>query len=78
MKTTITIPDELFQSAEQFAQQHDMSRSELYATALHQYLQEQRGRNITEQLDSIYAAESSTLDPALAQAQTRSIQRNDL
>jgi metal-responsive CopG/Arc/MetJ family transcriptional regulator len=75
MKTAIFIPDELFQAAEQFARRHRMSRSELYAKALQQYLQEHRSQAITEQLDAIYATASSTLDSALAHMQTRSIRR---
>lgn len=71
MKTAISIPDELFESAERFAKRRGMSRSELYATALRCYLQEHRGGGITEQLDEIYSAEGGTLDPAIAHLQTR-------
>jgi hypothetical protein len=31
MKTAISLPDKLFQVAEAFAQEHGLSRSELYA-----------------------------------------------
>ncbi len=77
MKTAISIPDELFESAEQFAQQHGVSRSQLYATALRQYLQEHRGEAITEQLNAIYDSEPVTLDSALAHVQTRSLPQDD-
>jgi len=73
MKTAVSIPDELFESAEQFAQRRRLSRSELYATALRQYLQEHRSQAITEQLNAIYDSEHSTLDPAFACAQTSSL-----
>jgi metal-responsive CopG/Arc/MetJ family transcriptional regulator len=77
MKTAISIPDELFASAEQFAQRRGLTRSQLYTTALRQYLQEQRSEAITEQLNAIYDSESSTLDPALARAQTRSLPQDE-
>jgi metal-responsive CopG/Arc/MetJ family transcriptional regulator len=77
MKTAISIPDALFESAEQFAQRRGLTRSQLYTTALQQYLQEHRSEAITEQLNAIYDSESSTLDPALTRAQTRSLQQDE-
>ncbi len=76
MKTAISIPDELFESAERFAKRWGMSRSELYATALRHYLQEYRSEGITEQLDEIYGAEGGTLDPAITHLQTRSLPKD--
>lgn len=70
MKTAISIPDDLFESAEHFAQRYGLSRSELYATALREYLQDHRSDAITQQLDQLYGAEPSTLDPSLTRAQT--------
>jgi metal-responsive CopG/Arc/MetJ family transcriptional regulator len=73
MKTTISIPDELFESAEQFAQRRGLSHSKVYAPALRRYLQEHRSEAITQQLDALYSEEASTLDPALARAQTHAL-----
>lgn len=77
MKTAISIPDKLFESAEQFARRQGMSRSELYATALRCYLQEHRNEGITERLDEVYGTEDGALDPAIARLQTRSLPRDD-
>ncbi len=76
MKTAISIPDELFECAEQFARRQGMSRNELYATALRHYLQEHRSEGITEQLDAIYGAEDGALDPAIARLQARSLPKD--
>ena len=76
MKTAISIPDELFESAERFARRQGMSRSELYATALRRYLQEHRSEGITEQLDEIYGTEDGALDPAIARLQARSLPKD--
>ncbi len=77
MKTAISIPEELFESAEQFARGRGMSRSELYATALRHYLGEHGSEAITEQLDEIYGAESGALDLDIARLQTRSLPEDD-
>jgi len=74
VKTAISIPDPLFESAERFAQRRGLSRSELYANALRAYLEERRGERITETLDEIYGEEScGGLDPALSEMQARSL-----
>jgi len=77
MKTAISIPDDLFESGERAAQRLRMSRSELYATALHVFLRSNRHGDITEQLDAVYADEPSTLDPMLAHAQSLSLPKDE-
>ncbi len=78
MKTAVSIPDQLFASADRFARRRGMSRSELFAAALRHYLQEHQGEGITQRLDEIYGAEeSSTLEPDLVRMQARSLASND-
>ena len=50
-----------------------MSRSELYATAVAEFLAKHTASEVTARLDAIYGAESSELDPAFRQAQSRTI-----
>jgi hypothetical protein len=76
VKTAVSIPDGLFESAEGFARRQGMSRSELYASALREYLAEHRAEGITERLDAVYAgerADESHLDPILGRMQAESI-----
>lgn len=73
MKTAVSIPDELFESAEGLARRLGMTRSELYAKALRDYLREHRGEGITERLDEVYGAEESGLDPVVEGLQGRSL-----
>ena len=73
MKTAVSIPDELFVSADQLAQRRGMSRDELYTTALYHYIQYYRDDDITEQLNEIYGTESGHLDPVVVEIQTRSL-----
>jgi metal-responsive CopG/Arc/MetJ family transcriptional regulator len=77
MKTAISISDELFESAEQFAGRKGMSRSELYAAAIRQYLREHRGEGVTERLDEVYGSEPGTLEPGLSRLQSRSLPKEE-
>lgn len=77
MKTAISIPDDLFEAAEKLAKRLSLSRSELYATAVAAYLASRGGQDVTEQLDSIYESETSSVDPVLAKLQIISVPRED-
>ncbi len=50
-----------------------MSRSELYTTALREFLSEKQSEHITERLNQVYEQESSTLDPMLVCLQASSL-----
>ncbi len=73
MKTAISIPDPLFQAAEQFAKRMGLSRSELYAVALQEYLQAHKREQITQHLDAVYVDEDSSLDPLFVKLQTHTL-----
>lgn len=78
MKTAVSIPNELFESADGFARRLGMTRSELYARALREYLREHRGEGITERLDEVYGAEEEgVLDPAVARLQQGSLPEDE-
>lgn len=77
MKTAISLPDPLFEEADQLAERLGMSRSELYATALEAYLRAHREQDITAALDRVYDTEDSTLDPVLAALQAASLPREE-
>ncbi|MEO8029436.1 MAG: hypothetical protein ABJC74_05085 [Gemmatimonadota bacterium] len=77
MKTAISLPDALFASADALAERLGVSRSELYATALAEFLAKHHGRKVTERLNAVYAAETGTLDPAVRRGQARSLARPD-
>lgn len=77
MKTAISVPDDLFERAERAARERGISRSELYATALREYLSKQQLGEVTAQLDAIYADEASALDPGLDRRQRQSLPLED-
>jgi metal-responsive CopG/Arc/MetJ family transcriptional regulator len=77
VKTAISIPDALFREAESLAKKRGMSRSELYATAIADYVKDERFLGVREQLDAVYgeAPQQSQLDPELATMQSQSLPR---
>ena len=73
MKTAISLPDEVFDAAEELAEELGVSRSHLYALALAEFVEHHRRDEVTERLDAVYGDAESTLDPHLADLQHRSI-----
>ena len=80
MKTAISIPDALFDSAETLASRLGVSRSQLYATALARLLAEHARNEITARLDALYGAdagESSRLAPADMALQVQTLRHDE-
>ncbi len=77
MKTAISLPDQLFYAAEQFAQAHGLSRSELFVRALQTYLHAYQAHDITEMLNQIYTEEESALEPSVIRAQAQIVAKED-
>jgi metal-responsive CopG/Arc/MetJ family transcriptional regulator len=53
-----------------------MSRSELYATAIQEYLKAHRNEGVTEALNQVYREEPSSLDPVISAIQAASLSRD--
>ncbi len=80
MKTAISIPDVIFEDAERMAKRRGISRSELYAKAVAEYLNAERFQGVRERLDSIYGdidPQVSRLDPELARLQYASLDKDE-
>jgi metal-responsive CopG/Arc/MetJ family transcriptional regulator len=73
MKTAISIPDEIYHSADQLAKRLSMSRSELYSKAVSNYINAHKNEAVTKALDQIYAKEKSEIDPVINVIQLRSL-----
>ena len=71
MKVAISLPDPLFDAAEQLAEHLQLSRSQLYAQALSSYLLARRAEAVTEKLNEVYSAQPDALEGALSAAQWR-------
>ena len=73
VKTAVSIPDDVFNAAEELARRTNVSRSELYANALRALIAKDCG--VTESLDQVYRDVPS--DPAVANAARRTISRSE-
>ena len=73
MKLTISLPDDIHEAADEMAGRMGVSRSELYARAVAEYLARHRSEDVTARLNEVYADEPGGLDPDLRAAQARSV-----
>jgi len=73
MKTAVSLPEDLFQRAEVTARKLRVSRSQLYARAITEFLERSESDRVTERLNEIYASQPAKLDPALHRAQLKSL-----
>lgn len=69
MKTAISIPDDVFKTADTFARRRKLSRSAVFTMAVTEFLSHHRQEDVTEQLNQVYAKHESALDPVLNQLQ---------
>ena len=75
MKTAISLPDELFDEADEVAERIGMSRSQLYATALAEYLAKFRSHSVTARLNDVHSVTESSRDEALRSAARKTVRR---
>ena len=77
MKTAVSIPDEVFDMADALAGKLGISRSQLYANAVAEFVAKHRMRDITARLNDVYATESAELDSATKRAQLNSVRSSE-
>ena len=71
MKTAVSLPDDLFRSADALAAELGVSRSRLYAAAVEDYVARHRSEHVTSILNQVYREQPSGLAPDLRHAQGR-------
>jgi predicted transcriptional regulator len=76
MKTAVSMPDDLFRRAEAAARRLRVSRSELYATAIAEFLKCQQGNAITERLNDVYSRIPAKVESGLHRAQLKSLEKD--
>jgi metal-responsive CopG/Arc/MetJ family transcriptional regulator len=54
MKTAISLPDRLYEDAEETAKSLGIPRSQLYAKAIEEFINSHKKDKITEQLNEVY------------------------
>jgi metal-responsive CopG/Arc/MetJ family transcriptional regulator len=73
MKVAISIPDSVFQEAEQASKRLRMSRSRLYSQAVEEFVRKHRGQSVCDALRTVYGQEPSEIDPVLTELQARAL-----
>jgi len=76
MKIALSIPDDLFESAELLGKRLGVSRSRLYATALEDFVAKHHAKKITERLNTVYASQDGRIDRGTRRLQVRSLSKN--
>jgi len=72
MKTAVSLPDDVFRSAERFARRARKSRSRLYAEALTEYLARHAPDEVTEDMNRVVEQlGAAASDPFVASAARR-------
>ena len=73
MKTAISIPDDVFKSADVLAAELSISRSQLYANAVAEYVAKHRSADTTTRLNQVYSDAEDGVDPGFRAAQHRTL-----
>ena len=76
MKTTVSLPDDLFRQAVAAAKKLRVSRSQLYRQAIAEFLERSGSERVTERLNEIYSNRRVELPPALARAQMKTLPKD--
>lgn len=77
MKTAISIPDNIYNSAEKLATRLGKSRSQLYTQALSSYISGHRSEGITTKLNEVYNNNDSKTDTILTKLQFKSLSKEE-
>jgi metal-responsive CopG/Arc/MetJ family transcriptional regulator len=77
MKTAISVPDDVFESAERLARQERRSRSEIYSTAVREYVARHSPDEVTDALNRVVADVGTHADPFVARAAGRILENTE-
>lgn len=77
MKTAVSVPDDVFESAERFARRERRSRSEVYSAALREYVARHSPDEVTDAIDRVVAETGGLIDPFVSTAGTRLLERTE-
>jgi predicted nucleic acid-binding protein len=73
MKTAVTIPDDVFQEAQELAAALGLSLNDLYIAAIAQVINEHSDQSITERLNQVYEKNDSSLEDVIERMQAVSL-----
>jgi len=77
MKTSISIPDEVFEQVERFARRTKRSRSEIFSSALREYMARHSPDEVTVALDEALEKVGEEKDEFVAAAARRVLEKSE-
>lgn len=77
MKTAVSVPDDVFESAERLARRERRSRSEVYSAALREYVARHSPDEVTDAINRVVSDVGSEVDPFLEHAAARTLERTE-
>jgi len=77
MKIAVSVPDEVFEEAEQLARRTKRSRSEVYSRALAEYVARHAPDRVTEAMDRALSEIAEPADRFVREASRRVLKRSD-
>ena len=77
MKTAISIPDPVFQAADDMAKNLGISRNELFTVAVSEYIKAHDSKSITRKLNEVYSQVENQLDNVIATMQMKSLPKEE-
>jgi len=77
MKTAVSLPDDVFESAERLARRTKKSRSQLFSDALREYVARHASDEVTEAMDRVCAELGETTDEFVSSAARRTLENSE-
>jgi len=77
MKTAVSIPNEVFERAERLARRARKSRSQVFSSALREYLARHAPDEVTEAMDRVCSQVGDQHDPFVARATQQTLERSE-
>jgi metal-responsive CopG/Arc/MetJ family transcriptional regulator len=77
MKTAVSIPDDVFEQAEQLARRTRKSRSRLFSDALKEYVARHAREEVTDAMDRVCAGLGDQRDKFVSSASRRVLERSE-
>jgi metal-responsive CopG/Arc/MetJ family transcriptional regulator len=75
MKTAISVPDDIFEEVDKLAKDHNWSRSEIFVTAVRQYLDNLKSQKLLAALNMTYSDEEPLEERSFRQKSKRHFAR---
>jgi metal-responsive CopG/Arc/MetJ family transcriptional regulator len=75
MKTAISLPDPVFEAADNLANKYKISRSELYVMALEKFIRENQDTETTKRINEFIEMHGQPVDDVFAESSLRDMRK---